>query len=66
MSGLAPAYDMLPMRWYPRNAECPTAELALPAIDGIEVEDWKATAATALRFWGAVAAHPWCPLDSRW
>ncbi len=58
VAGLAPAYDMLPMRWYPRNAESPTAELVLPTLDGTEVGDWQSTGAAALQFWCAVATHP--------
>lgn len=58
---LAPAYDMLPMRWRPAG----TGELR-PAEDDWrpplplphEVADWRVAAGLAQRFWQAVLASP--------
>ncbi|GDX82527.1 transcriptional regulator [Deltaproteobacteria bacterium] len=58
VSRLAPAYDMLPMRWYPRGGECPEGALALPSLDGDDPAGWQTAGAAALRFWRTVAAHP--------
>lgn len=58
VSGLAPAYDMLPMRWYPRSGECPEGALALPGLTGDDPLGWQTASGAALRFWEAVATHP--------
>lgn len=58
VSRLAPVYDMLPMRWYPRSGECPEGALMLPSFDGDDPAGWQTAGAAALRFWEAVAAHP--------
>ena len=58
VTGVAPAYDMLPMRWYPRSGECPEGALALPSLDGDDPRGWQTAGAAALHFWEAVAMHP--------
>ena len=59
LGGLAPVYDMLPMRFMPRHNEVPRAvTLEIPAKVAALVAAHPGARAAAGRFWGRAAAHP--------
>lgn len=58
LGGLAPAYDMLPMLYAPRNAELVPTRLDMPVLSPSRADLWDSTCDAARTFWGRVAAHP--------
>jgi len=56
---LAPAYDMLPMRYRPRDEEpMPDPGFAPPAAHAGVLQAWAAAATAAAQYWDRVAADP--------
>jgi hypothetical protein len=58
LGGLAPVYDMLPMRYAPRSGEIVPSRLPMPALSPAYADTWRDTWTAALRFWGRVVSHP--------
>jgi hypothetical protein len=58
LGGLAPAYDMLPMVYAPRNNELVPVELGMPVLSPTRSDVWMDTWAAAVTFWEHVACHP--------
>ncbi|MES2641875.1 MAG: type II toxin-antitoxin system HipA family toxin YjjJ [Myxococcota bacterium] len=57
LGGLAPAYDMLPMVYAPRNNELVPVELGMPMLSPTRTDVWMSTWAAAVTFWERVACH---------
>ncbi len=55
VSGLAPVYDMLPMRYAPRGGEVFTPPLEIPTLTPTLPDAWRESWDIAGRFWGVVA-----------
>lgn len=58
LGGLAPAYDMLPMVYAPRNNELVPVQLEMPVLAPTHADVWLSTWAAAVTFWERVVAHP--------
>ena len=57
VQGLAPTYDMLPMRYVPRHHQLVDAPLELPVPTPGSADVWPSACAAAQDFWGRVATH---------
>lgn len=57
VTGLAPAYDMLPMRYAPHQASMPSDPLAPPVPEPAVAGQWDAICEAAEGFWHAVSHH---------
>lgn len=58
VAGLAPAYDMLPMHFFPSGHELDDRPFPLPSLSVDQGSFALAAVETALRFWALVAADP--------
>lgn len=57
LQGLAPAYDMLPMRYAPRHGVLPDQALRVPAPRPSEADVWPGAHEAAMEFWTRVSEH---------
>ena len=55
---LAPAYDMTPMLYAPRDNHVVDPPLSPPPPDPSDADDWEEALDAARRFWADVASHP--------
>jgi hypothetical protein len=57
VTGLAPAYDMLPMSYSPQQAHITEAHFEPPLPSAADAAIWPTAYRAALDFWGRVASH---------
>ncbi len=58
VTGIAPAYDMLPMQYAPQAGHLPDIAFRPAAPGPSDADVWEEAHAAALGFWARVAAHP--------
>ena len=56
---LAPAYDMLPMLYFPQHDELVTRDLELPVPSPADADAWRAACLGAQAFWQQTLEHSW-------
>lgn len=62
-TGLAPAYDRLPMLYFPRHGQLIEQNFAPVLPSGASAEGWKTALIAAKKFWRAVSGHPHISAD---
>ena len=65
VTGLAPAYDMLPMAYSPQQGHLRDPPLALPIPDPGDAPIWARVCGAAIDFWSRVSSHPLVSEDFR-